>query len=406
MARIIVTDGETRTALAATRSLGRAGYEVAVVGALPMTLAGRSRFVKRRAVLANSELDPDAFASGIGALSAEWHADLVLPVTDGAMTSLLRKPIATLGGARLIAPPRGAYEALSDKAELLVHARAVGIPVPRTIRVELPSDLDSVAREVSFPCVLKPHRSVVPVGGVLRHVYVGYSKDVASLKVLAARYPASAYPMLIQERIVGQGEGAFFLMDQGRAVTAFAHRRIREYPVSGGASTYRESIPVADDVRDCSERLLKSAGWHGAAMVEFKRSATTGIAYLMEVNGRLWGSLKLAIDSGIDFPVLLARIAMGQAVPDALSSYKTGLRVRWFWGDVNHLLDRLRHSNVDLDLSPEAPSRVRALLEFLKVHPIRDHAEVFAWDDPRPWLLESRTWLVEMSENALKKLRR
>ena len=50
------------------------------------------------------------------------------------------------------------------------------------------------------------------------------------------------------------------------------------------------------------------------AMVEYKLDAATGTAYLMEINGRFWGSLQLAIDAGVDFPLLLVRCALGERV--------------------------------------------------------------------------------------------
>ena len=46
-------------------------------------------------------------------------------------------------------------------------------------------------------------------------------------------------------------------------------------------------------------------------MLELKVDAATGVPYVMEVNGRFWGSLQLAVDAGVDFPVLLVRRALG-----------------------------------------------------------------------------------------------
>ena len=41
-------------------------------------------------------------------------------------------------------------------------------------------------------------------------------------------------------------------------------------------------------------------------MVEFKLDARDGVAKLMEINGRFWGSLQLAVDAGVDFPAILS----------------------------------------------------------------------------------------------------
>ena len=59
------------------------------------------------------------------------------------------------------------------------------------------------------------------------------------------------------------------------------------------------------------ERLLTALNWHGVAMVEFKIDAT-GQHWLMEINPRLWGSLALSIDAGVDFPLGLLQVARGE----------------------------------------------------------------------------------------------
>ena len=187
------------------------------------------------------------------------------------------------------------------------------------------------------------------------------------------------------------------------SLAAFAHRRIREYPVSGGASTYRESVTVPADLRRWSEQLLRSADWSGAAMVEFRRCARSGTAYLMEVNARLWGSLQLAIDAGVDFPTMLVKLALGNKV-EPVTAYRTGVRSRWFWGDIDHLIDRLRYSPTELDLSTLAPSRLRLLLTFVAVVPGRDRFEVLDLSDPKPFVLETRRWLARRIAPVLRRL--
>ena len=61
----------------------------------------------------------------------------------------------------------------------------------------------------------------------------------------------------------------------------------------------------------------------------------------MEINGRFWGSLQLAIDAGVDFPRLWVSILKGETV-QPVSSYIEGLTLRWFWGDVKRLFFIMR----------------------------------------------------------------
>jgi predicted ATP-grasp superfamily ATP-dependent carboligase len=127
-------------------------------------------------------------------------------------------------------------------------------------------------------------------------------------------------------------------------------------------------------------------------MIEYKLDERTGTPHLMEINGRFWGSLQLAVDAGVDFPSLLAAHALGLD-PKPVTTYRTGVRSRWWWGDVDHLLARLRRSPEDLALPPSSPGRWRALADFLTVRR-GDQNEILRRDDPRPFLHETRQWLL------------
>jgi predicted ATP-grasp superfamily ATP-dependent carboligase len=195
----------------------------------------------------------------------------------------------------------------------------------------------------------------------------------------------------MQERIVGPGVGVFVLMWDGQPVATFMHRRIREKPPSGGVSVYAESIAPDPALVDRAVRLLRSFDWRGVAMVELKVDARTGTPYLMEINGRFWGSLQLAIDAGVDFPALLVDRALGGNTrgPD---TWQIGVRGRWWWGDVDYMVTRLRRSDAALALPSDAPKRARALLDFMTTFA---PDQVFRLTDPMPFVRESMQWLTQ-----------
>jgi hypothetical protein len=140
-----------------------------------------------------------------------------------------------------------------------------------------------------------------------------------------------------------------------------------------------------------SEALLRSLDWSGVAMVEFKQDASTGDPVLMEINGRFWGSLQLAVDAGVDFPALLLACATG-SVPDPVTAYAVGVRSRWWWGEVDHLLARLTHSPQALHLPPGAPNRRQVVKGFL-TDLLRGRDQVFRLLDPAPAWRETADWL-------------
>ena len=90
-------------------------------------------------------------------------------------------------------------------------------------------------------------------------------------------------------------------MHQGELRAEFAHKRIRDVHPTGSGSAVRVSIEPDPDIRRWSLAILKALNWHGVAMVEFRKPAH-GPAVFMEVNGRFWHSLPLAIYAALQVP--------------------------------------------------------------------------------------------------------
>jgi predicted ATP-grasp superfamily ATP-dependent carboligase len=221
---------------------------------------------------------------------------------------------------------------------------------------------------------------------------VAHVRDAAALRAALDALPEGAYPVLLQERIVGPGVGIFLLLWEDEVVAAFSHRRIREKPPSGGVSVYRESHPLDPALLERSVALLRAFGWRGVAMVEYKVDAASGTPYIMEINGRFWGSLQLALDAGVDFPALLLEAAAGRK-PRPVLGYRTGVRLRWTWGEVDHLLARARRSREELALTEDEPGLGGAVARFLAAFGPGSRDEVFRPSDPLPALRETLDWL-------------
>ncbi len=295
-------------------------------------------------------------------------------------------------------PDRSVYEAIADKRHLMQVARDVGVPVPRQVVIEAPL-ADPVALMDFFPgeaLVLKPARSaVVGVHGI-RRFGVRMLERASDAPTVLRDFPPEAYPILAQERITGPGLGAFLLADAGRPLASFGHRRIREKPPTGGVSVYREAVRLREDILGHAERLLQAFRWTGVAMVEFKEDVATGTPYLMEINGRFWGSLQLAIDAGVDFPRLLLDLAEGREVPHALEPTRH-VRSRWLWGDVDHLIWMLRHGRRARAADTTLPGPLGALGRFLMPWRPGDRFEVLRLTDPAPFLRESIQWFSDLA---------
>jgi predicted ATP-grasp superfamily ATP-dependent carboligase len=389
--RVLVTDGEQRAALAIVRSLGRAGWEVGVCSARSHALAAASRFARWRARVADPLLEPGRFVDRVAEVVRLRAVDVVVPVSEAALLAALPAR-DRLSPALLPFPAAETFRRMSDKTAVMEAARTVGIRVPRQTVLGSPAEGGQPAEPLQFPVVVKPARSVSESNGRRAKAGVRYAVDPASLRSVLAGLDPAVFPVLLQERVVGPGTGVFVLLWEGELVARFAHRRLREKPPSGGVSVLCESVPLDPALLDRSLALLRCLGADGVAMVEYKLDDSGGPPCLMEINARFWGSLQLAIDAGVDFPALLLDAATDRH-PAPVTGYRVGVRSRWGWGDVDHLLARWRRSAAELALPPGAPGRWATLCGFLGGFGPGTRSDVFRADDPGPFARETLEWL-------------
>lgn len=340
MARVLVTDAMERKAVPVIRALGRAGLTVVAGESTRAAMGFYSRYCAARRVYPPPE-DEGAFVDWLIDAARRGDVDVVLPVDERTMTPLTRWRERLRPWVSLPIVDHETYLVARDKARTLEAAARVGVPTPRTWRFHGPADLHARRGEVPLPAVVKPRTASGSRG--LRYVETAEALEAAYAEV-AARYPDP----LVQERIPPGGAtyGVECLVAHGDVLAHFVHRRLREYPVGGGPSTLRESVHDKELVERAT-RLLAFLNWHGVAMVEFKVDPRDGGARLLEINAKFWGSIALPILCGVNFPVLLYRLAQGLPVA-APTSYPLGVRSRWLLpGDLMHFVANPRRFHLE-----------------------------------------------------------
>lgn len=328
MKTVVVTDGRYRSSLAAVRSLGQAGYRVLVAQTRADAFRAPAAFVSR--FTAESQwLD--------GSCKEEAYGDRLLAMLGGA-----DRPVLFCTGADtlhlvsrnrerfeavsdfLVAPPE-VLDALNDKETVHRRALELGIPVPEAFEMVPPR----------FPVVIKPHCG--EKFGLKAKDRYATARNEAEFKEKYAQMQRYDPRPIVQERVSGDGEGANLLLDrEGRLICALCHRRIREYPVTGGPSTCCVSFYDKAMIQD-AYRLLASFGFVGMAMVEFKGGR------VLEVNPRVWGSFPMTACCGSPFSVLYARAAAGETISYTPCDYRPGVKMRFLLNDGAATLAYLRH---------------------------------------------------------------
>ncbi|HYA40454.1 MAG TPA: hypothetical protein VEF34_04085 [Syntrophobacteraceae bacterium] len=223
------------------------------------------------------------------------RADAVLPLDDAsiwvceAASSGLGIPVAGSSGthARLIL----------DKRLQLEAAEVAGFRIPETLCV--PSVSEALRNDL-FPIFVKPALAAAEIGGKLYQAPTCICASPQELRAFALRC-RDDMPMLIQPLITGKGEGLFGQAGPNGVQAWSAHRRIRMMNPAGSGSSACRSLPIADQPTDCAETMLGRAKWQGLFMIELLRDRFNRI-WFMELNGRPWGSMALALRRGFAYP--------------------------------------------------------------------------------------------------------
>jgi protein-tyrosine-phosphatase len=204
----------------------------------------------------------------------------------------------------------------------------------------------------------------------------------------------------VQENFCGRGVGVEFLLDRGKPLLEFQHVRVHE-PLHGGGSYYRQGVKIDPSLRDAALRLLAPLDYSGVVMVEFKRNDQTGQWVFIEVNGRFWGSLPLAVASGVDFPLALYKLWVDKQTPSP-RPYRVGLCCRYWSGDIRWQIANLRADRSDPLLATSPLSRV-ATETLVNVCTLHERSDTFALDDPMPAAAELHRLATDLGASALRK---
>jgi protein-tyrosine-phosphatase/predicted ATP-grasp superfamily ATP-dependent carboligase len=381
--RILVLDGDMIPALTIIRSLSRQGITTDIASHEKAPLTGYSRHAKRKLHYPDPLTEEADFTAWCEKQMRDDDYVLIIPVTERTLVPLQQlrdRP----GTDKLAMATNEALAVALDKSRTLELATTLGIPAPRSQLVASRQQLAQIREELQTPVVIKPASSFGSNQDGRKQLQVEYAYSERELSG-KAEHLLNYGPVLLQEYIPGDGVGVELIADQGEIAYAFQHLRLHEVPLSGGGSSLRVSVPVEPALLDASQKLMRALKWHGVAMVEFKRDPESGKFALMEINGRFWGSLPLAVAAGADFPAMLYELqCQGGIKPHA--PYASDIYCRKLSSDIYWYEQILRR-----DFPPgfkEIPDGRAIRRDLLRVFSSRHHFDVQQWRDPLPGLID------------------
>ncbi len=384
--RVLIANVSSQIGLTMIRELGRHGVEVHGLSDDAHGIGRYSRYLASGALREEGE----ALVRQVRATATRLAPCVVMAISEPDIC-LLNHHRSELADVPLLIPDQARMAIALDKARTRELAQEIGMKVPRVWHVRSLAEL--LRADVTFPVVLKWAQPLA-VFPRLRKAGLPLDKftycyNRAELEAYLRPFEAIGELPLIAEYCPGHGLGLSFFMWRGEALLSFQHRRLHEWPPEGGFSTLCEGVPLTmhRELQEQSIALLRKLSWEGPAMVEHRHNPATGESWLMEINGRFWGSLPLASHSGAEF-VWMTYAVLALKDESVRCRVRSGLRCRSVVTEIKWLLRVMFAQHKIQDRSLQF-SRLRECATWIALFfDPRIRYFVFSLDDPVPALAD------------------
>lgn len=332
-----ITYSWCRSSYAVLLSLGRKGVPVHVGDASTLAMCRFSRFSRSFVRLPDFFLEPQLYIEALLRALEKTGAEVLLPChEDIGLVSRYRDHFPP--HIRMAVPDWQTYQAAEDKLNLMRLVGEFGVPVPRTCLIESVKDLQTAAKDFSWPIVLKTR-----IGNSAKGVAVARTPEELQQRfeglIKTYHLEEDRWPFL-QEYLPGRAAGVCALYDRGRPLVFFTEEYLRcKEPDRFGTSTMRKTLE-APILVDYAQKVLSGLNWHGLAHLDFIQDVA-GTWRLIELNPRPWGAMALAMYAGVDFPWLWYRLAKGEQMSEMEVKPKT-IFCRWVLGDFFAFVELLK----------------------------------------------------------------
>jgi predicted ATP-grasp superfamily ATP-dependent carboligase len=368
---VLLTSGWLRSSYSVLSNLNKFGISVHVSDTGKLGMSQFSRYKKGVHTYTSHYESEKLFVKDLKEICKRERINLIFPSHNE--TEVLAQYRETLGEDLCRLVPKYEHCTLfNNKSAAYDYAESHGIPVPERYQYENPSDLIHLLKDVG-PVVIK-----LLTGNSSKGVYFAEEPVGASVivKELIDRYQLtpSRYPQ-VEQRVEGEGWGCSVLYWKGKPIADFTHRRLREKIITGGTSTLRQQRDHAG-IREAAHKIFSCIGWHGLAMCEFKVCLKTGRFWFIEVNPRMWGSIPLAIDAGVEFPYL-AFLCADKSPEEAR---------RYFERSILRINHKSKWMLGELSLVTKYLIRLRLISAFRILFEKVDSIDDFHWNDLLPFV--------------------
>ena len=263
----------------------------------------RSRWVDAVHAVPGPERGVGEFTTAVAGAVRDGGYDLAFGGDDAEMLALS----AVRADLPCLVPhaAHGAVLRAVDKLELARAAERCGLGSPRTVEAT-----PQAVAETPLPVIVKSRLHWTPTSAAgVRHLLVSRCDDRAGVERSVAEMSAAGGAAVLQEPIDGELMALSTVIDECGKALAWAQQRTLRASLRR-TSARAETVALDRDLAARAATLLGDLGWYGLANLQFLRP-DGGEPKLIDLNGRFYGSIALAIAAGVNLPAIWAELALG-----------------------------------------------------------------------------------------------
>lgn len=357
--RVLVLDSG-KQALAMIRGLKEIGCIVTVLCKTrldPCYVSNRPD--KKLLIPQMAEID-DKYIKRLLKIVKSGDFDILMPIGELTTNPVTKNEALFKQYVKIACAPRETYIKAFNKQTTFDTAMKNGIPCPYTRRSD--QDIEDFLAHAKFPIIIKPREGLGSIGF---HKFESESEFRSWLK--DDSFNVDDY--VVQEFVHFENRiGTNLFVDQkGNICSSYAVDVLRWFPIDAGAGVLIRTVD-AHEVLDYAGKLLKALEWKGFANVAFMIDKNTGEPRLLEINGRIPASIKMAYMCGYNISRQMLEMIYDQDVIQYPENTNFDLYIR--------------HLDTDIAWFLKSKDRFRTKPSWFSWKNTKEI--LFSWDDPKP----------------------
>ena len=252
--------------------------------------------------------------------------DVFMPIGEMSTNMVTQHEAEFAKYVKLACAPREVYIKAFNKQITFDVAMQAGIPCPYTRHSA--QDIEDFLAHAKFPIIIKPRQGLGSIGFhkfETEEEFRSYLNDPS--------FDVDNY--VVQEFVnFDKRIGTNLFMDpKGNVCSAYAVDVLRWFPLDAGTGVLIQAVE-ANEAIQYAGKLLQELKWQGFANVGFMIDKETGEPRLLEINGRIPASVKMAYLCGFNISRQMLEMVLGEEVTQYEENKKFGMYIRHFDTDI------------------------------------------------------------------------